>query len=66
VSGCQSGIKIRWSLFTENHLFSILEIQKMNAYVKSYITFFAFLAITKIVVSPILKKSNVPLLVNLA
>lgn len=38
----------------------------MNAYVKSYITFFAFLAITKIVVSPILKKSNVPLLVNLA
>jgi hypothetical protein len=38
----------------------------MNAYVKSYITFFAFLAITKIVVAPMLKQTGVPMLANLA
>lgn len=34
----------------------------MNGYAKSYLTFFAFLAITKIVVAPLLKSVNVPLI----
>lgn len=33
----------------------------MNGYVKSYLTFFAFLAITKIVVGPALKSVNIPI-----
>lgn len=33
-----------------------------NPYVKSYITFIAFLAVTKIVVAPIVQNLNVPLL----
>lgn len=38
----------------------------MNGYVKSYITFFAFLAVTKIVVAPVLKSMKVPYLSDLA
>lgn len=34
----------------------------MNSYLKSYLTFFAFMAITKIVVAPVLKSVNIPLL----
>lgn len=34
----------------------------MNHYVKSYLTFLAFMAVTKIVVAPVVKSMNVPLL----
>lgn len=34
----------------------------MNQYVKSYITFFAFMVVTKVVVAPIVKSLNIPLL----
>lgn len=34
----------------------------MHAYVKSYLTFFAFMAVTTIIVRPIVKSLNVPLL----
>ncbi len=33
-----------------------------NPYVKSYLTFVVFLAVTKIVVAPIVQNLNVPLL----
>lgn len=34
----------------------------MNAYVKNYAMFLAFLAVTKIVVAPIAKQMNIPVL----
>jgi hypothetical protein len=37
----------------------------MNAYVKSYATFVAFLLVTKIVVAPLAKSMNVPYLSDL-
>lgn len=37
----------------------------MHAYVKSYLTFFAFMAVTAIVVKPLIKSLNVPLLTNI-
>lgn len=33
----------------------------MHAYVKSYLVFIAFLAVTKIVVSPVAKSMNIPI-----
>lgn len=47
------------------HLFSILETQQMNAHIKSYLTFFAYMAVTAIVVKPLIKSLNVPLLNSL-
>lgn len=34
----------------------------MNQYVKQYLTFFAFMAVTAIVVRPVIRSLNVPLL----
>lgn len=34
----------------------------MNAYIKQYAVFVAFLAVTKIVVAPIAKQMNIPVL----
>lgn len=36
----------------------------MNSYVKSYLVFFAFTAITAIVVRPVVRSLNIPLLNN--
>ena len=33
----------------------------MNSYVKSYLMFVAFLAVTKIVVAPVAKSVNIPI-----
>jgi hypothetical protein len=37
----------------------------MNAHVKNYAIFFAYMAITAIVVRPLIKSMNVPLLQNI-
>lgn len=37
----------------------------MNAYVKSYLTFFAFMAVTTILVKPLVRSLNVPLLTDI-
>lgn len=44
------------------HSNQLPEIAVSNPYVKSYVTFIAFLAVTKIVVAPIVQNLNVPLL----
>lgn len=37
----------------------------MNQYVKQYLTFFAFIAVTKIVVAPVIRSLKVPMLTSI-
>ncbi len=37
----------------------------MNAHVKSYLYFVAFLAVTKMVVAPVAKQLNIPIVSNI-
>ena len=43
------------------HPFFLFGVSKMNAHIKSYLWFVGFLAVTKIVVAPIAKNLNIPL-----